>query len=65
MSINTQHRIQVTLNQNSINHVEPNIASHSSQFFKYSDYNPALVFRDLSLYNNIQFPTTDGSMCPA
>jgi len=53
MSINTQHRIQVTLNQNSINHVEPNIASHSSQFFKYSDYNPALVFRDLSLYNNI------------
>jgi len=30
MSNNTQHRIQVTLNQNSINHAKPNITSHSS-----------------------------------
>jgi len=53
MSNNTQHHIQVTLNQNSINHAKPNIASHSSQFFKYSDYNQALVFRGLSPHNNI------------
>jgi len=53
MSNNTQHRIQVTLNQNSINQCKPNIASHSSQAFKYDDYNQALVFRDLSPHNNI------------
>jgi len=53
MSNNTQHRIQVTLNQNAINHAKPNIASHSSKIFKHSDHNKSLVFRDLSPHNNI------------
>ena len=39
MSNNTQHRIQVTLNQNPINHAKPNRASYSSKIFKYSDHN--------------------------
>ena len=53
MSNNTQHRIQVTLNKNPINYAKPNITSHSSQLFKYSDYNQSLVFRGLSPHNNI------------
>jgi len=53
MSNNTQLCIQVTLNQNAINHVKPIITSHSSQFFKYNDYNQTLVFRNLSPHNNI------------
>jgi len=53
MSNNTQHHIQVTLNQNSINHAKPNIASHSSQFFKYSDYNQLWFFAASKPHNNI------------
>jgi len=53
MPNNTQHRIQVTINQNAINHAKPSITSHSSHFFTYSNYNQSLVFHGLSPHNNI------------